>query len=239
MATNLPQSRNRNLPQPPAEPAELRRRVMTPLPGPQQEPGRLSGLLRSLAAMLAVCGLLFAGIWIYLRGSDTDSKQQEALFNSLQAIGAEVWESRGLAAPHAETEERRKDREDLPRIFTAAQAGFQKSRAAPRIVPIEGDPPPGNGNASHQINYYFGDMLGIVLRVRYDDKSDSFSFIGVHNRIVPARSELRADAAAPEPSPVPPPEGNLPAPSSTDIPPAAPVLAPPVEKVSEPPANPP
>jgi hypothetical protein len=244
--SNLPQSRNRNLP-PPAEPADVRRRVMTPLAGPEEPGERKTSLLRHVVAMLVVGGLVFGGIRVYQRALETNTGRYESILNSLQAMGSQVWEARGFLNLPADTDERRKDRDDLPRIFLAAQAGTQKARVAPRILAIEGDPPPGNGFATHQINYYFGDTLGIVLRVRYDDKAESFSFIGVHNRFVPSRMELEQEGKAPEPTltPAAVPPGLPPAPASPGeqppgipAPPLAPDSPPPAEKVSEPPAIP-
>ena len=228
MATPLPQSRNPNLPQPPPAAAEVHRHLKPP-PDAPEEPGRGATALRSFIAMLVVGGLIATGIWFYLRGSDENMKQRELIFADLTAIGAGVWDSRGFVAPPAEGEERNKDLADLPRIFTAARTGAEKNNIKPRIVPVEGDPPPGNGNASHQINFFFGDNLGIILRVRYDDKSETFSFIGVHNRIVPSRQVMEEDAA----------RSGTPAPVETAPASALPAAAPPAEKVSEPPANPP
>jgi hypothetical protein len=244
--SNLPQSRNRNLP-PPAEPADVRRRVMTPLAGPEEPVERRTGLLRHLVAMLVVGGLVFGGIRIYQRALETDTGRYESILNSLQAKGSQVWASRGFLDMPADTEERRKDRDDLPRIFLAAQASAQKARISPRILAIEADPLFSGGIATHQINYYLGEDLRIVLSVRYDGETESFSFIGVHNRFVPSRRELEQEGKAPEPvlapSPVLPGLPPSPTPPVESPPggrePSPPSESPPTEeKVSEPPAIP-
>jgi hypothetical protein len=244
--SNLPQSRNRNLP-PPAEPADVRRRVMTPLAGPEEPGERKTSLLRHVVAMLVVGGLVFGGIRLYQRALETNTGRYESILNSLQATGKQVWASRGFLDLPADTEERRKDRDDLPRIFLAAQAGAQKARVAPRILAIEADPLFSGGIATHQVNYYFGDELRIMLTVRYNGETESFSFIGVHNRFVPSRKELEQEGKAPAPVLTPPavPPGLPPAaaspgeqPPGIPAPPLAPDSPPPAEKVSEPPAIP-
>ena len=57
MKTNLPETRNRNLPPPPAHAAPVEsRRLMMP-PAPPDEPGRGAAVLRSFFAMLIMNGL--------------------------------------------------------------------------------------------------------------------------------------------------------------------------------------
>ncbi len=249
MATNLPQSRNRNLPPPPEEPADVRRRVMSPLPGPEPKEEKKAGVVRHLVAMLIVGGLVLGGILFYQRALEKDTVRQESLLQSLRRVGEQVWDSRGVLDLPAATETRRKELADLPRIFLAAHAAAQKAGIAPRIMAIEGDPPPGNNlTASHQINFYFDDRPLIVLRVQFDAKSESLSFIGVHNRIVPSREVLIEEGKAAElekpvlpgdsvPSPPAEPPASAPVPPAP-APLAEPDAAPPVEKVSEAPANP-
>jgi len=230
MRTNLPESRNRNLPPPPAHAAsvESRRRMMPP--APPDEPNRGASALRSFLAMLVIGGLLFAGIWFYLRGSESDLKVREQISRSLRVIGADIWETSSSALLTKDTEERQKDFEDLPRVINDVRAWTRARGMLPRIVPGEVDALSSRGNATHEIQYFFGDRTLLIIRVRYHGETGNIGFIGVANGVnVPSRQELPqssppADTAQPPPAAGPDPS---PAPATSG------------EKVSEPPANPP
>ena len=246
MSTNLPSSRNRDLPPPPAAARSHPAAPQHPgdsaggPPGlklalPAVEPdntGRGPSVIRSVLAMLVVGALLFAGIFFYIRGADKDVKRQEQVSAVLLTLGKRIWELRGFTDLPAATEERQKDLQDMPRIFAAAHAAALNGVGLSGIVPVEGDPPPGRGNATHQIQFFFGDVVRINIRVYYDAADGSIQFIGVHNRFVPSRDVLEEDAErlrksapatlTPAPAPIPP----------------VPASAPPAEKVSEAPAIP-
>lgn len=241
MSTNLPSSRNRNLPPPPTA---ARRQTAAPQ-NPVDSAGGPSGLklalpvvepdntvrgasvMRSVVAMLVVGALLFAGIFFYIRSADKDVKRQEQVSTVLLTLGKRIWEMRGFVDLPAATEERQKDIQDMPRIFAAAHAAALKGAGLPRIVPIEGDTSTGRGNATHQIQFFFEDVVKIIIRVYYDAADGSIQFIGIHNRFVPSRVVLEEDAEKLRKS--------APATLTTPAPAAS---APPAEKVSEPPAIP-
>ena len=187
-------------------------------PDEPDEPGRGSSPLRAFLAMLIIGGLFATGIWFYLRGSESDLKLREQIFASLELIGSEIWSTGGSMSLGVDPEdgEARLDLEDLPRII-AALRGASKG-VPPKIQSLEGDPPPGNERASHQILFSYNTHVQLVIRVRYDDKTGIFTFIGVANRIVPSRKVL-LESQPPAPPPVPGEQLE--------------------EKVSESPANPP
>ena len=230
MKTNLPETRNRNLPPPPAHAAsvESRRRMMPP--ASPDEPNRGASALRSFLAMLVIAGLLFAGIWFYLRGSESDLKVREQIFRSLRVIGAEIWETAGSALLTTDSGERQKDFEDLPRVISGVRAWTRARGMLPRIVPVEVDTLSSRGNATHQIQYFFGDSTLLIIRVHYHGDTGNIGFIGVANGVnVASRQDLLE--SAPPADPAQPPPAVAPAPAPAPVSPA--------EKVSEPPANPP
>lgn len=225
MKTNLPESRNRNLPGPPAHavPVESRRRLLPP--EPSEEPRRGPSALRSFVVMLVIGGLFGAGIWYYIRGAETEARANEQLFASLTMIGSEIWETTSSSALTTDSEDTQKDLEDLPRVMNAMRAWARARGLAPRIMPLEGDPPPGRGNGTHQIQFFFADNPMLIIRVAIRGDGTIY-FLGETNRVTKSRKEfyesLKPEAAAPEKAPEP----------ST-----APAAAP-EEKVSEPPAKP-
>ena len=224
MKTNLPETRNRNLPPPPvaAVLGETRRSMMPP---PPEEPRRGANAVRSFVGMVLIGGLLFGGIFFYIRGSQADMKLREQIFSQLESTGAEIWESSGMMASlHAETEEAKADLADLPRIVSAIKVLADKSKMKPRVLVLEGDLTPGLASATHQIQFLFDDYPKLVIRVRRDRESGVFSFVGVANRLVPSRQVLQDEAAKETPAPPP-----------AETPPAAPPPAP--EKVSPLPGN--
>lgn len=247
MSTNLPKSRNRNLPPAPEQPAEVRRRpVMTPVQQAPDVPETGRGILRPLLAMLVIGGLLTAGIFFYIRGAESDNQKRENATNYLTGIGREIWTLKGAAMGlSTESEELKKDLEDMPRIFMkAAESGPPGT-----IRVIEGDPPPGHNNATHQIHYVFKNEVKLVVCILYAPDEGKLLFLGVHHRFdIPDRKSLKpADKPAPA---VPLTPGSLPetapAPAPAMVPPAplpppaadTPPSPAPAEKVSEPPANP-
>jgi hypothetical protein len=155
-------------------------------------------------------------------------KKREAILAQLQTLGADLWNSSGLSgAMMVEEGDARKDLADLPRVIGGVRTAAKQ--LSPRIQPVEGDPPPGRGNATHQIQYIFNNSPVLLIRLSYDAKTGGWTFIGVYNRIVPSREvleeETRAATEAKEAAP----------PAAPASPPAAPAPAP--EKVSEPPGN--
>ena len=240
--------------------------MMTPVQqAPQRNQDDRGNFLRSLMAMVIVGGLLFVGIFFYIRASDSNIKLQEQTKAQLEALGREIWKTRGMANLGTATEQQQKDLEDLPRIFNAAHTLATQKGTVPIISVIDGDPPPGRGNANHQIHYFFNDTLNIILHIYVDGKSGEILFVGVHNRLVPERSLEEENKAASGdksgslpasslPSPTPAPGSTLdaqppsPLPPASSLPPAAPSPAdnanpspatpPSAEKVSEPPAIP-
>ncbi len=225
MKTNLPESRNRNLPGPPAHavPVESRRRIF--LPEPQEEPRRGTSALRSFVVMLIIGGLFGTGIWYYLRAAQTEARANEQLFASLTTIGSEIWETTSSSALTTDSEDARKDLEDLPRVMSTIRAWAKARGITPRIMPLEGDPPPGRGTATHQIQFFFSDTPMLVIRVAIRGDGNIY-FLGEVNRVTKSRKEfyesLKPETTAPTnlsdllPAPAPPSE----------------------EKVSEPPAKP-
>ena len=225
MKTNLPESRNRNLPGPPAHavPVESRRPILPP--EPPDEPGRGVSALRSFVVMLVIGGLFGTGIWYYLRTAGTEARATEQLFASLTTLGTEIWETTSSSALTTDSEDAQKDLEDLPRVMSTLRAWAKARGMAPRIMPLEGDPPPGKGNATHQIQFFFADSPMLTIRVAIRGDGNIY-FLGETNRVTKSRKDfyesLKPDAAAPT------------TPSETPAAPATPSE----EKVSEPPAKP-
>ena len=229
MKTNLPESRNRNLPPPPAHAAdvETRRRMMPPPAPPPGDQGRGISALRSFIVMLIIGGLFAGGIWYYLRGAESEAREGEQLSASLTAIGTEIWETTTSLTLTADSEETKKDFEDLPRVISSIRAWAKSRGLQPRIMPLEGDPPPGKGNATHQIQYFFADKPLLIIRVACRELGGPIYFLGEANRLVKSRKDFYESISSPE---------SAPAPDSTPAPAAPPVPA--ADKVSEPPANP-
>src|SRR6188474_2559056 len=134
MKTNLPESRNRNLPPPP--PAAVDVRLRQPA-APPVEPRRGPTALRSFFAMLLVVGLLAAGIWFYIRGAESDVKMREAIEARLKGVGAELWANSTSFSLSADTEEASEDLADLPRVILAVRTAARN--VLPDIRVIEGD----------------------------------------------------------------------------------------------------
>ena len=221
MKTNLPASRNRNLPPPPAAAAAVR----PPLtPAPPDEPRRGPSALRSFLAMIFVTGLLGCVLWFYMRGVQSDARVADQLTLTLEGVGRDIWATGKSFGLVTETEDQKKDLADLPRIVAALKLAAKK--VAPEIKIIEGDPPPGKGIGTHQIAYLFNQRILFVVRVRYNTEDGVFRFLGEANRAVPSRKELEEKAAV---------KTKQKAPDSPETPhPTAPAE----EKVSEEPANP-
>ena len=233
MKTPLPESRNRNLPRPEA-PAQVSMPARNPLP---DAPRRMSSVERRQAPWspahadhhplrrffkhvfaLLLCGGLFSGfLYLYHYGVNTEGKQEMTSREILAATGAAVWES-GSQILRPTNPEAAASLDELPLALIAA-----KSKAGPRfpeVSIIDGDPPPGNGSASHQIVYFVKGEAVLVLRMLLDPQSGLFSFVGQGNRLLPKK---------PTPSPA-----AEPAPQPSSESPAEPAPAtPPTEKVSE------
>ena len=248
MATNLPKSRNRNLPPPPEQPAEVRRRpVMTPVQQAPEEPEPGRSILRPILAMLFFGGLLFTGIFFYIRGAETDEKKRENAIAYLTSLGRGIWQMKTASGVFTtESDVRQKDLDFLPQVFAKA---VEKGGNPTNIRIIEGDPPPGSNSATHQIHYVFGDTVKIVLRVYYAPEEGKIIFVGSDNRFGVEREPASGDPAnaavpatalplpntppLPAPAPSTPPPAIPPAPADTP-----PSVSPSPEKVSEPPAIP-
>lgn len=238
MKANLPESRNRNLPPPPAAGAPLHSRPIMP---PPEEPRRGPTALRSFLVMLLIAGLLGSGIWFYIRGAESDVQVRNRLHAMLTAIGANLWEFGHSDALSADTEDTGKDLADLPRVITGVRNAVKNGH--PEIRVIEGDVQSGRGTASHQILFVIEDRIRLIIRVWYERDTDRFKFIGETNPIVPSRRELekKSRATTPGTTGLPPiPGGPLPGiapPVTPDTPPPAlptpPAAAPAAEKVSE------
>lgn len=224
MKTNLPETRNRNLPPPPAHAAavESRRRLTPPDPPPPDEPGRATSALRSFVVMLIIGGLFAGGMWYYLRGSESEAQMNEQLNASLTAIGTEIWETTTSLVLTTDSEETQKDFDDLPRVINTIRAWAKSKGVQPRIMPLEGDPPPGKGNATHQIQYFFGNSPMFIIRVACRELGGPIYFLGEANRLdIKSRKEFHDSlttvsdrAASPDKTPapaVPPPaaEGKV------------------------------
>ena len=226
MKTNLPESRNRNLPQPPAHaaPVESRRRMMPPDSPTPDEPGRGTSALRSFVVMLIIGGLFAGGIWYYLRGAESEARVHEQLSASLAAIGTEIWETTTSLALTTDSEEAQKDFDDLPRVIGGIRAWAKSRGVLPRNMSLENDPQPGK----HQIQYFFGDKPMLIIRVACRELGGPVYFLGEANdRLVKSRKEFYEALNPPEPaaSPDKAPAPEVPPPAAED-------------KVSEPPANP-
>ena len=134
----------------------------------------------------------------------------------------------------AGTDEAAKDLEDLPRVMAAVRASAGLVRPDIRIV--EGDPPPGNDKASHQILFFLHDRPILVIRVLYDRESGGFTFIGEKNRVVPSRIELEKESKKPAATPAGTPPA---APPAFSVPPQGAVSNPPTTPPAPGPAAPP
>jgi len=205
MKTSLPESRNRNLPPPPAEGAPVRRRMP---PGPPPEPREGPSALRSLIVLIIIVGLFGSGIYFYIRSARNDAKVQEQLAITLTSLGHAIWVS-GMSLDLATTtEDEAKDLADLPRII--AEIKIAAGKLTPRVKVIEGDPPPGKGNATHQIMYSFNDRPLLIIRVRCFPDSGRVEFLGEVNRVVPSRREYESQSKSTEDTPAP--AATIPAP---------------------------
>ena len=160
-----------------------------------------------------------------LRAAQTEARANEQLFASLTTIGSEIWETTSSAALTTDSEDAQKDLEDLPRVMSTIRAWAKARGMVPRIMPLEGDPPPGRGNATHQIQFFFADTPMLVIRVAIRGDGNVY-FLGEVNRVTKSRKEFYESLK---------PEATAPTTLSDPLPAPAP---PSEEKVSEPPAKP-
>lgn len=179
---------------------------------------------------LLLCGGLFGGfLYLYHYGANTEGKQEMNSREILAVTGAAVWES-GSQILRPANPDAAAALDELPLALIAA-----KSKAGPRfpeVSIIDGDPPPGNGSASHQIVYFVKGEAVLVLRMQLDPQSGLFSFVGQGNRLLPKKPDLSPTnnpAANPPADPAPQPASEPAADPSAEPAPAAP----PTEKVSE------
>lgn len=239
MKTKLPESRNRNLTGPDAEEGhEPQRKPLPRPPMPERERREGPSFARSLLAMLIIGGLFGTGIFFYIRKAETDADLSDAMDGNLQSAGSEIWSVGRSSWLFAETDEAKKDLEDLPRVVLAVRASLKG--AIPDITVAEGDPPHSVG--THQIIYRVNKEIVFVVRVRHQKSSGLFEFLGEKNAIKASRKDLKKETPATPadpnaaPQPAPPPGETPPAPASpASPPPATPPAAPPppAEKVSE------
>lgn len=237
MKTPLPESRNRNLPRPEA-PAQVSLPARNPLP---DAPRRMSSVERRQAPWspppadhhplrrffkhvfaLLLCGGLFSGfIYLYHYGVNTEGKQEMNSREILSVTGAAVWES-GSQILRPANPEAAAALDELPLALIAAKT--KAGRRFPEVSIIDGDPPPGDGSASHQIVYFVAGQAVLVIRMQLDPQSGLFTFVGQGNRLLPKK---------PTPSPAAEPTAE-PAASPASEPATEPAAdTPPTEKVSE------
>ena len=227
MKTPLPESRNRNLPRPEA-PAQVSMPARNPLPDatrrmssverrqapwspPPPDHHPLRRFFKHVFALL-LCGGLFSGfIYLYHYGVNTEGKQEMNSREILAVTGAAVWES----GPHIlrpANPDAAAALDELPLALIAAKS--KAGRRFPEVTIIDGDPPPGNGSASHQIVYFVAGEAVLVIRMQLDPQTGLFTFVGQGNRLLPKKSapspaaEPAAESTAepaPEPAPSTPP----------------------------------
>jgi hypothetical protein len=238
MKTKLPESRNRNLPGPHADADDEPQRKPLPRPPlPERERREGPSFARSLLAMLIVTGLFGTGIFFYMRNAEKDAGMNDIIESELESAGNSIWTVGRSSKLFAETEEAKKDLEDLPRVVMAVRASLRGS--IPDITVAEGDPPHFVG--SHQILYRANKEVVFVVRVRYQKSTGLFEFLGEKNTIKASRKDQKKETpptpAEPNAAPQPAPPGEAPAvpASPASSPPATPPAArpPSAEKVSE------
>jgi hypothetical protein len=171
---------------------------------------------------LLLCGGLFAGfLYLYHYGVNTDGKQEMNSREILAVTGTAIWES-GPEFLRPANPEAAAALDELPLALIAAKSKAQ--RRFPEVSIIDGDPPPGDGSASHQIVYFVAGEAVLVIRMQLDPQSGLFSFVGQGNRLLPKKPTT---SPAAEPT-------TVPAASPASTPTAEPTAAtPPTEKVSE------
>lgn len=215
MKTPLPQSRNRNLPKPegPAGVVMPGRRAEMRSPGgpamwgverrepwlrDRRAPSSLTRLVRVLFGLVLVGGMFGGFLYLYFRGVSTEGRQEMGVQALLSVIGAEVWE-KGTAEliPAAGIAE--DELALLPLVLMEA-----KRKAGPKFPDmriVAGDPPPGNGAATHQILYFIGGEASVVLRMRLDPATGRMEYLGQKNRVLPERvGRPAAEVPAAEPA---------------------------------------
>jgi hypothetical protein len=184
--------------------------------------------------MLVIGGLFGTGIFFYIRHAETDAKIGDTIEEELKRAGAEIWTNGTSPTLFANTDESRKDLEDLPRVVMAVRADVKG--AEPEITVAEVDP--GRDIGSHQIIYRIRSKTVLMVRARYDKPTGLFKFIEEKNGINASRKDQktpvtisdRLDPGALVPVPATAPPGANPA----APPPAVPAAGtPPAEKVSE------
>jgi hypothetical protein len=182
--------------------------------------------------MVIIGGLFGTGIFFYIRNAQFDATVGDSIEKSLKVAGDEIWKVGFSAALFADTDETRKDLEDLPRVVMAVRTkakGFE-----PEITIVEVDP--GKDLGAHQIVYRIRKDTVLVLRVRYDKPTGLFRFLEEKNGIKASRKDqeflspaIPDPPAAPGAVPAPIPPAAVPAPAV----PSPAVPATPGEKVSE------
>ena len=220
MKTQLPVSRNRNLPRPEAAAPVVPPQESTPAgpaaasPGmsgverrrpawvPPAELSPLQRLVRGIVGMLVAIGALGGIIYLYVVGVSTEGKREATAREILAALGPAVWE-RGPAMLRPADASAEAALTDLPMALIAAK---QKADGRfPDISVVDGDPPPGKGTATHQIVYFVRGEALLLLRMHCDPEAGRLDFVGQENRVLPKKEVAPGStddaAAAPEPAP--------------------------------------
>ncbi len=169
---------------------------------------------------LLLCGGLFAGfLYLYHYGVNTEGKQEMNSREILAVTGAAIWES-GPEILRPANPDAAAALDELPIALIAAKAAAKTKASGrfPEVSIIDGDPPPGNGSASHQIVYFVAGEAVLVIRMRLDPQSGLFTFVGQGNRLLPK-------------TPVPSAEPTAQPAAQSSAEPASPAA--PTEKVSE------
>jgi hypothetical protein len=160
-------------------------------PPPDHHP--LRRFFKQVFALL-LCGGLFAGfLYLYHYGVNTEGKQEMNSREILSVTGAAIWES----GPHIlrpANPDAAAALDELPLALIAAKS--KAGRRFPEVSIIDGDPPPGNGSASHQIVYFVAGEAVLVIRMKLDPQSGLFSFVGQGNRLLPKTPVPSAEPAA-------------------------------------------
>ena len=152
------------------------------------------------AFALLLCGGLFSGfIYLYHYGVNTEGKQEMNSREILSVTGAAVWES-GSQILRPANPEAAAALDELPLALIAAKT--KAGRRFPEVNIIDGDPPPGDGSASHQIVYFVAGEAVLVIRMQLDAQTGLFTFVGQGNRLLPKKTfPTPAAEPAAEPSP--------------------------------------
>ena len=220
MKTQLPVSRNRNLPRPEAPapvapppggpspdsagaaPAMSRVERRRPAWEPPAELSPVQRLVRGIVGMLVACGALGGIIYLYVVGVSTEGKREATAREVLAALGPAVWE-RGSTMLRPADAAAEAALADLPMALIAAKrkAGVR----FPDISVVDGDPPPGKGTATHQIVYFVRGEAVLLLRMHCDPEAGRLEFVGQENRVLPPKEAppVSPDAAAGSPESAP------------------------------------